>query len=140
MLVATIIGTAERFGKLWLHLDVGAFNGMMETLLTQNRLVYPLADSRSSVDRRPYHITGPTCDSQDTMFFGVPLSNGLLPGDQVYIYTAGAYTTCYASRFNGFGPATTYCSPDRRASRASTRPGRGVGGLRCGPVPSGPRC
>jgi len=111
VLVATIIGTAERFGKLWLHLDVGAFNGMMETLLTGNRLVYPLADSRSSVDRRPYHITGPTCDSQDTMFFGVPLSNGLLPGDQVYIYTAGAYTTCYASRFNGFGPPTTYCLP-----------------------------
>jgi ornithine decarboxylase len=84
---------------------------MMETLLTQNRLVYPLTDSRSSVDRRPYHITGPTCDSQDTMFLGVPLSNGLLPGDQVYIYTAGAYTTCYASRFNGFGPPTTYCLP-----------------------------
>ena len=111
VLVGTIIGTAERFGKLWLHLDVGAFNGMMETLLTQNRLVYPLADSRSSVDRRLYHITGPTCDSQDTMFFGVPLSNGLLPGDQVYIYTAGAYTTCYASSFNGFGPPTTYCLP-----------------------------
>ena len=111
VLVASIIGTAERFGKLWLHLDVGAFNGMMETLLTGNRLVYPLADSRSSVDRRPYHITGPTCDSQDTMFFGVPLSEGLLPGDQVYIYTAGAYTTCYASRFNGFGPPTTYCLP-----------------------------
>ena len=111
VLVASIIGTAERFGKLWLHLDVGAFNGMMETLLTQNRLVYPLADSRRSVDRRLYHITGPTCDSQDTMFFGVPLSNGLLPGDQVYIYTAGAYTTCYASSFNGFGPPTTYCLP-----------------------------
>ena len=111
VLVGTIIGTAERFGKNWLHLDVGAFNGMMETLLTQNRLVYPLADSRSSVDRRPYHLTGPTCDSQDTMFFGVPLSKGLLPGDQVYIYTAGAYTTCYASRFNGFGPPTTHCLP-----------------------------
>ena len=40
-----------------------------------------------------------------------PLSNGLLPGDQVYIYTAGAYTTCYASSFNGFGPPTTHCLP-----------------------------
>ena len=27
------------------------------------------------------------------------------------IYTAGAYTTCYASSFNGFGPPTTYCLP-----------------------------
>jgi ornithine decarboxylase len=111
VLVASVIGTAERAGKSWLHLDVGAFNGMMETLLTQNRLVYPLADSRDSVDRWPYHITGPTCDSQDTMFFGVSLSRGLIPGDQVYIYTAGAYTTCYASTFNGFSLPKTYCLP-----------------------------
>jgi ornithine decarboxylase len=109
VLVASVIGTAERAGKSWLHLDVGAFNGMMETLLTQNRLVYPLADSRDAVDRCPYRITGPTCDSQDTMFFGVSLSPGLVPGDQVYIYTAGAYTTCYASTFNGFRPPKTYC-------------------------------
>jgi ornithine decarboxylase len=111
VLVATVIGTAERAGRSWAHLDVGAFNGMMETLLTQNRLVYPLADSRAAADRHTYHITGPTCDSQDTMFFGVTLSRGLVPGDQVYIYTAGAYTTCYASAFNGFSAPTTYCLP-----------------------------
>jgi ornithine decarboxylase len=109
VLVATVIGTAERGGHGWLHLDVGAFNGMMETLLTQNRLVYPLADSRARQQRRRYHVTGPTCDSQDTMFYGVTLSDGLVPGDRVYIYTAGAYTTCYASTFNSFGAPTTYC-------------------------------
>ena len=109
VLVATVIGTAERAGRSWVHLDVGAFNGMMETLLTQNRLVYPLADSRAAADRCAYHVTGPTCDSQDTMFFGVSLSRGLVPGDRVYIYTAGAYTTCYASAFNGFSAPTTHC-------------------------------
>ena len=112
VLVATVIGTAERGGRSWLHLDVGAFNGMMETLLTQNRLVYPLADSRGSDGCVPYHITGPTCDSQDTMFYGVQLSRGLVPGDLVYIYTAGAYTTCYASAFNGFSVPKTYCIPE----------------------------
>ena len=111
VLVATVIGTAERAGKSWLHLDVGAFNGMMETLLTQNRLVYPLADSRAAAERCAYHITGPTCDSQDTMFLGVSLSRDLVPGDLVYIYTAGAYTTCYASAFNGFSAPTTHCLP-----------------------------
>ena len=111
VLVATVIGTAERAGKSWLHLDVGAFNGMMETLLTGNRLVYPLTDSRAAAQRCAYHITGPTCDSQDTMFFGVALSRGLVPGDQVYIYTAGAYTTCYASTFNGCCAPTTHCLP-----------------------------
>jgi diaminopimelate decarboxylase len=38
-------------------------------------------------------------------------SRGLVPGDQVYIYTAGAYTTCYASAFNGFSAPTTHCLP-----------------------------
>ena len=114
MLVATIIGTAERGGRSWLHLDVGAFNGMMETLLTQNRLVYPLADSGAAAERGAYHITGPTCDSQDTMFFGVSLSRDLVPGDLVYIYTAGAYTTCYASTFNGFSVPMIYVLPERR--------------------------
>jgi hypothetical protein len=33
------------------------------------------------------------------------------PGDQVYIYTAGAYTTCYASAFNGFSVPATHCLP-----------------------------
>ena len=111
VLVTTIIGTAERAGRSWLHLDVGAFNGMMETLLTQNRLVYPLADSRAAAQRWAYHITGPTCDSQDTMFLGVSLSRGLVAGDQICIYTAGAYTTCYASSFNGFSAPTTHCLP-----------------------------
>ena len=113
VLVATVIGTAERAGRSWVHLDVGAFNGMMETLLTQNRLIYPLADSRATDERCSYHVTGPTCDSQDTMFFGVSLSRGLVPGDQVYISTAGAYTTCYASTFNGFTAPTTHCLPEQ---------------------------
>ena len=111
VLVASVIGTAERAGRSWVHLDVGAFNGMLETLMTGNRLVYPLADSRASDDRHPCHVTGPTCDSQDTMFFGVPLSRGLVPGDRVYIYTAGAYTTCYASGFNGFAAPAVHCLP-----------------------------
>ena len=114
VLVTTIIGTAERAGRSWLHLDVGAFNGMMETLLTQNRLVYPLADSGAAAERGAYHITGPTCDSQDTMFFGVSLSRDLVSGDLVYIYAAGAYTTCYASTFNGFSVPMIYVLPERR--------------------------
>jgi len=120
ILVASVVGTAERAGTSWLHLDVGAFNGMMEALLTRNRLAYPLADSRTSGARRRYHVTGPTCDSQDTMFFGVPLSEGLVPGDRVYIYTAGAYTTCYASTFNGFRAPATHCLPEPAAARASS--------------------
>ena len=102
-LVATVIGTAERAGRRWVHLDVGAFNGLMESLETGNRLRFPLWDSLGR-DPEPCHLTGPTCDSQDTILFDVPLSRGLSTGDRVFIGSAGAYTSVYASSFNGFDP------------------------------------
>jgi ornithine decarboxylase len=109
LMVATVIGTATRVGTRWLHLDIGAFNGMMESLETANALRYPMTDSKSASDVARYHVTGPTCDSQDTLLFGVELSDNLEPGDRVYIHTAGAYTTSYASTFNGFDRPLTYC-------------------------------
>jgi ornithine decarboxylase len=102
VLVTEVIGTARRAGKEWLHLDVGAFNGMMESLETRNQLILPLGDSLGSAGRQRYHLTGPTCDSQDTLFYDVELSAGLTAGDRVHLYCAGAYTTSYASTFNGF--------------------------------------
>lgn len=101
-LVATVIGTAVRGGRKWVHLDVGAFNGLMESLETGNRLRFPVRDSLGASDPEFCHLTGPTCDSQDTILFDVPLSPGLTTGDQVFIESAGAYTTVYASTFNGF--------------------------------------
>jgi ornithine decarboxylase len=43
------------------------------------------------------------------MLLDVDLSDDLATGDRVYIHTAGAYTTCYASTFNGFDRPKTYC-------------------------------
>jgi ornithine decarboxylase len=102
VMVSQIIGTAERRGKHWIHLDVGAFNGMMEALETQNKLRFPMSDSRGADQKEHYVVTGPSCDSQDTILFDVELSAGLAAGDLVYIDSAGAYTTSYASNFNGF--------------------------------------
>jgi ornithine decarboxylase len=101
-IVSTVIGVAERFGKRWVHLDVGAFNGMMEALESANQLHFPVSDSLHSPLRVPYNVTGPSCDSQDTILFDALLSAGLQEGDKVYLHCAGAYTTSYASRFNGF--------------------------------------
>jgi ornithine decarboxylase len=102
VLVSTVIGTATRAGRDWVHVDVGAFNGLMEALETGNTLAFPLSDSRGTAELRPYHLTGPTCDSQDTIMFDAQLSAGIDAGDRVHIRTAGAYTTAYAARFNGF--------------------------------------
>jgi ornithine decarboxylase len=108
-LIATVIGTAVRHGERWIHLDVGAFNGLMESLETGNRLRYPVSDSRNSTAKDRFHLTGPTCDSQDTILFDVDLSADLATGDLVYIGSTGSYTTVYASTFNGFDVPAVRC-------------------------------
>lgn len=113
VLTTTVIGVAQRGNKTWLHLDVGAFNGMMEALETQNTLRFPVTDSLKAAKKVLYNLTGPSCDSQDSILFDVELSEGLQIGDTVFIHSAGAYTTCYASTFNGFTiPETQYTNAD----------------------------
>jgi ornithine decarboxylase len=119
-LVASVIGTALRGGARWAHLDVGAFNGLMESLETGNRLRFPVWDSRDSAHRDRFHLTGPTCDSQDTILFDVELSADLSVGDHVYLGSTGAYTTVYASTFNGFEVPSVRCVSGRAV------PGRGA--------------
>lgn len=108
-MVSTVIGTAERHDRNWLHLDVGAHNGFMESLQTGNTLAFPVHDSRKSKERDIYNLTGPTCDSQDTILFDVPLSSNIEVGDKIYFECAGAYTTAFTEKFNGFSnPGVCY--------------------------------
>ncbi len=107
VMAATVLGREERAGEEWLYLDVGAYNGLMETLQTVGQWRFPIWSSRSDhgdVEQIPYTITGPTCDSADTMFFGTALPVTMAEGDRIYIASAGAYTLSYASSFNGFPP------------------------------------
>lgn len=107
VLAATVIGVDERHGDRWVHLDVGGYNGMMEAVQTGGRWHFPLLTSRSDHFRAasaPATVTGPSCDSSDTLFYGAALPATLALGDRVYIGTAGAYTSSYASSFNGFPP------------------------------------
>jgi ornithine decarboxylase len=59
----------------------------------------------------PVVLAGPTCDSADVLYqrtvYDLPLS--LESGDRIEILSAGAYTTSYASGFNGFPLLRTYC-------------------------------
>lgn len=118
VMMTTVIGVIERGGKKWVHLDLGGFT-MFEALETGNTLDYPVADSRQSAERMISNIAAATCDSMDTILYNNNgLSADLTVGDRVFIYTAGAYTTAYASNFNGFPrPAIRFVKQRARASQ-----------------------
>jgi ornithine decarboxylase len=96
--VCRIMGTATRAGKRWMHLDAGLFGGIIETA---EGLKYKIRTDRSGPDT-PWNVAGPTCDSIDVVMRDEPLPSDLQEGDYIYIRNAGAYTTAYASNFNGF--------------------------------------
>ncbi|MEO7836327.1 MAG: type III PLP-dependent enzyme [Acidimicrobiales bacterium] len=105
VMVSTVIGVDRRSDGLWCYLDVGGYNGLMETVQTGGRWKFPLRTSKDGdAPMVPFTVTGPTCDSSDTMFYDAHLPADLEVGDRVYIGSAGAYTTSYASSFNGFPP------------------------------------
>lgn len=111
VMVAGVLGREERAGEEWLYVDVGAYNGLMETQQAVGRWQFPLWSSRPDhavAAHIPYTVTGPTCDSADTMFYGAALPATMGEGDRLFIASAGAYTLSYASHFNGFPPPSTY--------------------------------
>ena len=108
VIAATVIGREQRLGAEWVYLDVGAYNGLMESAQTKGTWAFPLLTSRLDRSEREMRatITGPTCDASDTIFFDAAISAEICEGDRVYIGATGAYTLCYASSFNGFPPPT----------------------------------
>jgi len=96
--VCRVLATANRSGKRWMHWDAGMFGGIIETT---EGLKYKIRTDRSGPDVA-WTVGGPTCDSVDIVMRDEPLPSDLQEGDFIYIRNAGAYTTAYASQFNGF--------------------------------------
>jgi ornithine decarboxylase len=96
--VCRVLGTATRGGKRWMHWDAGLFGGVIETT---EGLKYKIRTDRSGPDVA-WNVAGPTCDSVDVVMRDEPLPSDLQEGDFIYLRNAGAYTTAYASEFNGF--------------------------------------
>jgi len=112
ILVTSVIGKAERKNTNWLFLDTGVFQGLMETI---GGIKYKIETGKKSGVKK-YMLAGPTCDSFDKMF-SCYLANNLRVGDKLYILDAGAYTTCYASHFDGFNPPEVHFLKEKRARR-----------------------
>jgi ornithine decarboxylase len=106
VLAAGVIGREVRSGENWIYLDVGAYNGLIETRQATH-WTYPLWSSRPDhaiAPQEAFTVTGPTCDSSDTLFPSARLPSTLEVGDVVYFGTVGSYTLSYGSSFNGFPP------------------------------------
>lgn len=106
--VCRVMGVAERNGKRWLHLDAGVFGGLFEAFegihfrVTSFQLPTDHTPSRRLGEPVPWEVAGPTCDSIDVVMHGAELPANLEEGDFICFHNAGAYTTAYASEFNGF--------------------------------------
>lgn len=105
VIVSTVIGKASRHNTQWLHLDVGRFQAFIE-MFESDSLNYPVYTSidgqPSAVPMTPYTVTGPTCDSYDTISSEVMLPTNIQIGDRLYFASAGAYTVVYGAPFNDF--------------------------------------
>ena len=96
--VCRVVGTATRRGTRWVYLDAGMFGGIIETT---EGLQYDVVTERAG-NLIPWTVAGPTCDSVDVVMREQLLPEDLQADDFVYIPNAAAYTTAYASNFNGF--------------------------------------
>jgi len=97
-LVCQVIGTTERKGQPWAYLDVGVFNGLLETT---TGIHYDMRCDRTGA-LVAWTLAGPTCDSMDICTREQWLPTDLQDGDLIYVRNAGAYSNACAGRFNGF--------------------------------------
>jgi ornithine decarboxylase len=81
-----------------MYWDAGMFGGLLEAT---EGVRYETRTERSGPLAK-WQVGGPTCDSIDIVVHDEELPCDVREGDFVYVRNAGAYTTAYASRFNGF--------------------------------------
>ena len=95
--VTQVIGKATRGDEEWLSLDVGVFNGLMESVggIKYSYIV------EGSKEIKKWTLAGPSCDSFDVIEKDIYLPDPAV-GSYVLILSSGAYTISYASEFNGF--------------------------------------
>lgn len=101
LLYTSVVGKALRGDQEWVYLDVGVFNGLMETYEGFPPVVRLLAADADQRPLRKYTLAGPTCDSCDVVAREIDLPE-LQIDDVLLFLDAGAYVSEYGVAFNGF--------------------------------------
>lgn len=100
IMVTSVIGKAKRSDGEWLYIDVGVFNGLMESV-GGIKYTYIVETDKNLKTKKLWTIAGPSCDSFDVIDKNVILPEPHI-GNLILILSGGAYTVSYASEFNGF--------------------------------------
>ncbi len=98
--IARVIGKTNRMDENWLYIDIGIFNGLMESI-GGIKYSYIVESNKGSGYKKNWTIAGPSCDSLDIIDNNALIHEPEI-GDYVLILSSGAYTVSYASEFNGF--------------------------------------
>ena len=110
VLVASVIGLANRSGRRWLYLDDGIYGCYSGRRFDRKTFqFYPLAGAQRSSPfsgaRARFVVAGPTCDSLDVVEERALLPADIAVGDYLCSPNLGAYSLATACNFNGFGVA-----------------------------------
>jgi len=97
---------APRADGEWLHLDVGSYHGLPESV------IYPVTVAHRSGPEAAFTLCGPTCDSSDTISRGQKLPASVTEGDLFVFDIVGAYSECLFTHFNGIEPPTVHFLDD----------------------------
>ena len=95
-LVSSVIGKAERDGKMWYYLDDGLYSTFSGIVFDHCK--YPVVTNRPGAGRLSV-LAGPTCDSFDVMYDGLMIPEHEI-GDKIVFPMTGAYCAVSASDFN----------------------------------------
>ncbi|MEM7488608.1 MAG: diaminopimelate decarboxylase, partial [Pseudomonadota bacterium] len=99
ILLARTIFVKEGEGRDFLILDAAMNDLIRPAMYGAHHDIVPVVEPAPGIERRPYDIVGPVCESGDTFAKGRDMAP-LSPGDLVAFRSAGAYGAVMASEYN----------------------------------------
>jgi ornithine decarboxylase len=118
-IATTVIGKSVKNGTHWYYLDDGIY-GSFSGICFDNRALEIEVINKNRKGKFNSVLTGPTCDSFDTLTKNIPLPN-LEINDILYSPNMGAYTLATCTQFNSIHEATLICVDNTEQEEVSTK-------------------